>query len=58
MSFTLQGKMEILVALSKRLPLGLYRIEDKIVTGAAGHAWVTELSKTAARVVYEGELQE
>ena len=54
----LKGKMEILVALPERLPICLYRIEDKIVTGTSGNAWITELSETAARVVYEGELKE
>lgn len=54
----LTGKMEILVALPEPLPVSLYRIEDKIITGTAGNAWVTELSESAARVVYEGELKE
>jgi class 3 adenylate cyclase/HAMP domain-containing protein len=54
----LKGKIEILVALPERLPVSLLRIEDKIVTGTAGNAWITELSETAARVVYEGELKE
>jgi len=54
----LQGKMEIRVALPERLPVSLLRIEDKIVTGTAGNAWITELSETTARVIYEGELRE
>ena len=54
----LTGKMEILVALPETLPVSLYRIQDKIITGTAGNAWVTQLSEIAARVVYEGELKE
>lgn len=54
----LTGKMENLVALPEPLPVSLYRIQDKIITGTAGNAWVSELSEIAARVGYEGELKE
>lgn len=54
----LTGKMEVLVALPEPLPVSLYRIEDKIITSIVGKAWITKLSKTTARVVYDGELKE
>ena len=50
----LTGKIETLVALSEPLPVSLYRIEDKIITGTAGNARITQLSEIAARVVYRG----
>ncbi len=52
----LKSKADTLVPLRKRIPVHLYRIQDKIVTGTAGKAWITEVSETAARVAFEGEL--
>ncbi len=53
----LTGSKENLVRLPEPLPVSLYRLKDKIVTGAALGALVTELSATAARVIYKGELK-
>ena len=54
----LTGKTETLVSLSEPLPIRVYRIEDKIITGTVGNARIMELSEIAARVVYEGELRQ
>jgi class 3 adenylate cyclase len=53
----LTGIKENLVRLPEPLPVSLYRLKDKIVTGAALGALVTELSAIAARVIYKGELK-
>jgi class 3 adenylate cyclase len=53
----LASKAETLVTLPEPLPVRVYRIEDKIITGTIGNARIMELSEIAARVVYEGELK-
>jgi class 3 adenylate cyclase/HAMP domain-containing protein len=53
----LAGRTESMVSLPEPLPVKIYRIEDKIITGAVGSAKILELSEIAARVVYEGELK-
>ncbi len=53
----LTGIEENLVRLPEPLPVSLYRLKDKIVTGAALAALVTQLSAIAARVIYHGELK-
>jgi len=52
----IKGKVDTLIPLPEHLPVHLYRIEDKIVTGTAGKAWIMELAETAAQVAFEGEL--
>jgi class 3 adenylate cyclase len=54
----LPERPEKLVRLPERLPIELYRLQEKIVTGLAGAAWITQLGDTQAVVVYEGELAE
>jgi class 3 adenylate cyclase len=54
----LKERSAALVPLTQKLGVRLQRIHEKVVTGAAGRAWITQLSETAATVVYEGELGE
>jgi hypothetical protein len=35
----------------------IYRLKDKIITGASGRAWVTHLCDTAAQVTSESPLE-
>ena len=44
--------------LSQPLPVHLYRIKDKMVTGAVEPARISHLSLTEAQVEFQGELQE
>jgi class 3 adenylate cyclase/HAMP domain-containing protein len=50
----LPDKSEELVKLPEEIKVHLHRLQDKIVTGAAGQAWVTHLCDTAALVNLEG----
>jgi len=52
----LKEKFEALVDLSKKVPVQILRISEKIVTGSAGAAWVLKLSETSAFVAFTGEL--
>jgi class 3 adenylate cyclase len=53
----LNARTASLVALPEPLQVSLYRLKDKIITGAASRAQITALSEIAALVVYEGELE-
>jgi class 3 adenylate cyclase len=53
----LKSKAETLVSLAQRLPVHLYRFEDKILTGDAQRAWITAVSETMATLVFEGDLR-
>jgi sigma-B regulation protein RsbU (phosphoserine phosphatase) len=53
----LPDKSEALAELPEEIMVHLDRLKNKIVTGATGHAWVTHLSDTAARVVLEGRVE-
>ena len=52
----LKAKSEILVLLPAGVPVHLYRLSDKIVTGTMENAWVTHLGETSALVTFKGEL--
>jgi sigma-B regulation protein RsbU (phosphoserine phosphatase) len=52
----LKDRRVTLVPLKERLPIHLYRLREKIVSGVTGAAWITHLSETGATVVFEGEL--
>jgi hypothetical protein len=52
----LKEKADTLVPLKENINVQVYRIHDKIITGATGSARITQLSEVAATVVYEGEL--
>jgi hypothetical protein len=47
-----------LAALNQPLPVRLYRIKNKIVTGTLDVAWISHLSDTGALVEFQGEVQE
>jgi sigma-B regulation protein RsbU (phosphoserine phosphatase) len=55
-NITLPEKMDILMPLPERLPIHLYRIQEKIVAGAIMEAWITSWCETGASVGYEGKL--
>jgi class 3 adenylate cyclase len=55
-NITLPEKLDILVQVPEKLPIHLYRIREKIVTGGVPQAWVTHLCETGATIGYEGEL--
>jgi len=52
----LKERRETLVPLAAGLPVSLYHIKDKIITGATGAAAITQLCDTAATVRFAGEL--
>ncbi len=52
----LKERCETLMPLPEKIPVHLQRIQEKIVTGALGKAWITHICETAASVIYEGEL--
>ena len=52
----LQERRETLVPLAAGLPVHIYRIKDKIITGATGAAEITQLCDTAAVIRFAGEL--
>ncbi len=54
----LDKKSEAPILLPERLPVQVLRMSDKIVTGDAGQAWITELCETSAMVAFAGELAE
>ncbi|MDP3182039.1 MAG: adenylate/guanylate cyclase domain-containing protein [Desulfobaccales bacterium] len=54
----LKERSETLIPLAQKLPIHLYRIKEKVVTGASGAAWITHLSEIAATVAFEGDLEE
>jgi class 3 adenylate cyclase len=54
----LKERCEILVPLPEKVQVHLQRIQEKIVTGVATTAWITDICETEAVVVYEGELRE
>jgi class 3 adenylate cyclase/HAMP domain-containing protein len=53
----LPDKSERLKKLPNRIEVQIHRLQDKIVTGATGRAWVTHLCDTAAQVTSEGPLE-
>ena len=56
-NITLKEKLQTLISLSEQIPVHVYRMSEKIVTGATGKAWITQLSETSAMLDYEGELE-
>jgi sigma-B regulation protein RsbU (phosphoserine phosphatase) len=52
----LEERQETLLPLAQGLPVQIYRIKDKIITGATGAARITQLSDIAAVINFEGEL--
>jgi len=52
----LPERQETLVALAASLPVHIYRIKDKMITGATGAAQITQLSETGAVIRFPGEL--
>ncbi|MEW6658833.1 MAG: adenylate/guanylate cyclase domain-containing protein [Thermodesulfobacteriota bacterium] len=52
----LQERREDLVPLAQPLPVHLYRIKKKIITGATGAAHITQLADTGAVIRFTGEL--
>jgi len=53
----LKEKSQTLIPLADKIPVHVYRMSEKIVTGATGRAWITQLSETSAILDYEGELE-
>ncbi|MHB9074528.1 MAG: adenylate/guanylate cyclase domain-containing protein [Desulfobaccales bacterium] len=53
----LKERSQTLIPLLKKIPVHVYRMSEKIVTGATGQAWITQLSETSAILDYEGELE-
>ncbi len=54
---TLKEKLQTLIPLSEKIPVHVYRMSEKIVTGATFKAWITQLSETSAMLDYEEELE-
>lgn len=52
----LKERQEALTSLAQNLPVHLYHIKNKMITGATGAAHITQLSDTAAVIQFEGEL--
>ncbi len=52
----LKERQEDLVPLPQSLPIHIYRIKDKMITGATGAAQITQLSDTGAVIHGAGEL--
>jgi sigma-B regulation protein RsbU (phosphoserine phosphatase) len=52
----LKERQETLMPLAQSLPVHIYRIKDKIITGATGAAEITQLCDTAAVIRFAGEL--
>ncbi len=52
----LQERREALAPLAQSLPVQIYHIKNKIITGATSRAWITQLSDTGAVINFEGEL--
>jgi class 3 adenylate cyclase/HAMP domain-containing protein len=52
----LQDRREDLMALAQSLPVHIYRIKDKMITGTSGGAQITQLSETGAVVRFAGTL--
>jgi class 3 adenylate cyclase len=52
----LPEKSGILTALPRRLAVNLYHIRDKIVSGSAENAWITDLSLSAANIACVGSV--
>jgi len=53
----LKEKSQTLIPLADKIPVHVYRMSEKIVTGATGRAIITQLSETSAVLDYEGELE-
>jgi len=53
----LKEKSQTLIPLLEKIPVHVYRMNEKIVTGATGKAWITQLSEISAILDYEGELE-
>ncbi len=56
-NIALKEKLQTLITLDDKIPVHVYRMSEKIVTGASGRAWITQLSETAAVLDYEEELE-
>ncbi len=54
----LKERSETLIPLAEKINIHLYRIQEKIISGITGTAWITHLSETAATIASEGELRE
>ena len=54
----LKAKQETLVLLAARLPVRLYRIQEKVVRGVLESAFITHLCETAATVLFQGDLEQ
>jgi class 3 adenylate cyclase/HAMP domain-containing protein len=53
----LPDKLEELIQVPEPIEVQIWRLKDKIITDAAGRAWVTHLCDTAARVTSENALE-
>jgi sigma-B regulation protein RsbU (phosphoserine phosphatase) len=53
----LESRSDQLEGLPERLPIKIHHIKDKIISHAAGTAWVTHLCDTAAQVITEDRLE-
>jgi hypothetical protein len=53
----LPDKSEQLAELPEPIGVRIHRLKDKIITDAAGRAWVTHLCDTAARVTSESAME-
>ena len=54
----LKERADSLVPLAQKLLVHLYRLSNKIVAGATGAAWITQLCDIAAVIAFAGELGE
>jgi len=52
----LKERREVLTPLGMSLPVHIYRLKNKIISGAGAGAQITQLSETAAIIRYTGEL--
>jgi class 3 adenylate cyclase len=53
----LKEKSQILIPLAEKIPVHVYRMSEKIVTGATGRAMISQLSETSAVLDHAGELE-